>query len=75
MHQLCVSCFSEPFVVRFVQTVYTVTESDGQVEVCVNLARPEVDILDETLRVEVYRDDNSVYIPLNSTVASTFSSV
>ena len=49
-------CFlSAPFVVAFVQTTYTVLESEGPVEVCVNLTRPGFDILDEPVRVRVYR--------------------
>ena len=39
-------------------------------EVCVNLTHPQVDILDETLRVEVFNDENSVYIPTGATLAS-----
>ena len=52
--------------------MYTVTESEGQVEVCVNLTRPE-NISDVTIRVNVYRYDSSVYIPPNSTLASKSS--
>ena len=62
--------FSAPFVVAFVETMYTVIESEGQVEVCVNLTQPEIDTLDESLRVVVFRDDNSVYIPPGSVLAS-----
>ena len=50
--------------------MYTVIESEGQVEVCVNLTQPETDILDESLRVDVFTNDNSVYIPPNSLLAS-----
>ena len=53
--------------------MYTVIESEGQVEVCVNLTQPEIDILEETVRVDIYRDDNSVYIPNNSVLASELS--
>lgn len=35
---------TEPFVVAFVQTAYTVVESIGSVEVCINLTRPHIDI-------------------------------
>ena len=45
-------------------------ESVGQVEVCVNLTHPEIDILDETVQVDVFHDDSSVYIPPNSVLAS-----
>ena len=62
--------FSEPFRVAFVKTMYTVVESEGQVEVCVNLTRPEIDILDETVQVDVFHDDSSVYIPPNPVLAS-----
>ena len=40
---------SEPFEVAFVETVYTVDESVGAVNVCVNLTKPDIDILDETV--------------------------
>ena len=54
-------CFSilEPFMVAFVKTTYTVIESEGQVEVCVNLTRPPADILDETVCVKMFNDENS----------------
>ena len=32
--------FLEPFRVAFVETMYSVKESEGRVEVCVNLTRP-----------------------------------
>ena len=62
--------FSGPFHVAFVETMYTVVESEGRVEVCVNLTRPEIDILNETVQVDVFHDDSSVYIPPNSVLAS-----
>ena len=62
--------FSEPFRVAFVETMYTVVESEGRVEVCVNLTRPEIDILEETVQVDVFHDDSSVYIPPNPVLAS-----
>ena len=62
--------FSEPFRVAFVETMYTVVESEGRVEVCVNLTRPEFDILDETVQVDVFHYDSSVYIPPNPVLAS-----
>ena len=61
---------SEPFVVAFVKTTYTVAECDGQVEVCVNLTRPHTDILDEVVHLDVYRSDSSEHIPSGSTQAS-----
>ena len=62
--------FSGPFRVAFVETVYTVVESVGWVEVCVNLTRPEKDIRDETVQVDVFHYDSSVYIPPNPVFAS-----
>ena len=52
------------------ETIYTVIESEGQVEVCVNLTRPRQDILDETLRVNVFNNESSVYIPDEAEIAS-----
>ena len=60
----------EPFVVAFVETVYTVYENVGAVNVCVNLTRPEVDILDETVNVFVIDNSSSVYIPAGAPLAS-----
>ena len=65
--------FSEPFRVAFVETMYTVVESVGWVEVCVNLTHPEIDILEETVQVDVFHYDSSVYIPPNSVLASELS--
>ena len=62
--------FLEPFRVAFVETMYAVVESEGQVEVCVNLTRPEKDIRDETVQVDVFHYDSSVYIPPNPVLAS-----
>ena len=62
--------FTELFVVDFVQTTYTVVESEGPVEVCVNLTRPPVDILEETVRVRVTNDEGSIYIPTGVRLAS-----
>ena len=61
---------SEPFVVAFVKTMYTVAECDGQVEVCVNLTRPHTDILDEVVHLDVYRSDSSRHFPSGSGLAS-----
>ena len=60
----------EPFRVAFDQTMYTVLESAGSVEVCVNLTHPPDDILDEQVTVLVFHNDDSMYIPPNSTLAS-----
>ena len=54
----------------FVETVYTVDENVGAVNVCVNLTRPEVDILDETVNVFVIDNSSSVYIPTGAPLAS-----
>ena len=63
---------SEPFEVGFVQTTYTVSESVGSVEVCVNLTRPRVgvDIYDEFVVVGVTDFPSSVYIPASAPLAS-----
>ena len=62
--------FSELFRVAFVKTMYTVMESERRVEVCVNLTYPEFDILEETVQVDVFHYDSSVYIPPNPVLAS-----
>ena len=61
-----------PFVIRFDQTMYTVVESAGSVEVCVNLTypRPLDDILDERVTVLVFHHNSSVYVPADPTFAS-----
>ena len=63
----------EPFVVGFVETTYTVDESVGAVEVCVNLTRPMIDILDERVNVFVIDYPSSVYIPPGAPLASESS--
>ena len=63
----------EPFVVGFAQTVYTVLEGTGSVEVCVQLTEPVTDILDETVRVHVINHPTSVYVPADATLASKLS--
>ena len=60
----------EPFRVGFDQTMYTVVESAGSVEVCVNLTFPPHDILDEQVTVLVFHDDSSIYVPPNPTFSS-----
>ena len=64
-----------PFEVAYVQTIYTAIESEVQVEVCVNLTRPDFDILEDTLRVESFNDENSVYIPPGAVLASEYHCV
>ena len=55
---------------RFVETAYTITEGEGDVEVCVNLTRPSTDIFDNFVAVEVYRNDTSLYVPSGVMLAS-----
>ena len=54
----------------FVETTYTVDESVGAVNVCVNLTQPQIDILDETVNVFVIDNSSSVYIPTGAPLAS-----
>ena len=61
---------TEPFEVAFVETIYTVSEDVGTVEVCVNLTKPQVDILDEFVIVEVFDFPTSVYILADGSLAS-----
>ena len=50
--------------------MYTVTESEGQVEVCVNLTHPSTNIVDETVNVNVFNNESSVYIPDGAKISS-----
>ena len=50
--------------------MYTVTEGQSSVEVCVNLTRPNEDIGDEVVYVEVYDNSSSIHIPAGVTLAS-----
>ena len=52
--------------------MYTVDESVGSVNVCVNLTQPTIDILDETTNVYVVYNSSSVHIPPGSPLASEF---
>ena len=63
----------DPFVVAFVETAYTVTESEDQVEVCVNLTHSSNDIPDETVHVNVFNNESSVYIRDGADIASMIS--
>ena len=63
-------CHLEPFRVGFDQTMYTVVESAGTVEVCVSLTHPPDDILDEQVTILVFHNDSSIYVPPNPTFAS-----
>ena len=60
----------EPFVVAFVKTTYTVDESVGAVNMCVNFTQPQIDILEHTVNVFVIDDYSSVYIPAGAPLAS-----
>ena len=60
----------EPFAVSLVDTVYTVDESVGVVNVCVNLTQPVRDILDESVNVYVIDYSSSIYIPFCAQLAS-----
>ena len=64
----------EPFAVAFVKPIYLVSERDGQVEVCVHLTHPP-DLLGETVRVNVFNNESSVYIPDGVEIASMLSSM
>ena len=55
--------------------MYTVTEGNGHVEVCVTLISPEGDIGDKTVHVEVFNNTNPGNIPRNATAASKFNLV
>ena len=63
--------FLEPFMVAYVEKTYTVTESEGYVEVCINLTHSEMDILDVAIRVESYNNNQS----LSDTVLASESPV
>ena len=63
---------SEPFVVAFVETAYTVDESMPALNVCVNLTQPLTDILEETVNVD---DSHSIYIPSDAPLASKIAIV
>ena len=53
------------------EKVFTVDESVGAVNVCVNLTYP-MDILDETISVFVTDNPSSIYIPPGAPLASEF---
>ena len=50
--------------------MYTVVESAGSVEVCVNLTYPPDDIFEERVTLLVFHNDSSIYVPPNPTFAS-----
>ncbi|CAI8036861.1 hypothetical protein GBAR_LOCUS20652, partial [Geodia barretti] len=68
-HTICIQddndlSYAESFQVAFVRTMYTVDESADPVLVCVNLTRPEIDVLDATVNVFVIDFPMSMYIPV-----------
>ena len=59
------------FVVGFLEKMYTVSEDDGQVEVCVTLIKSEGHISNETeVLVEVFNNTNPLNIPADAALAS-----
>ena len=56
------------------ETLYTVLESEGQVEVCVHVTSSK-DVFDGIIRVEVYDFSSSIYIPSNAQLAGMFYSL
>ena len=54
------------------EKTYTVDESVGAVEVCVNLTNPVTEIFDETVNVFVIDYSSSVYIPDGVPLASEY---
>ena len=55
------------------EKTYTVDESVGAVNVCVNLTHPPIDILEETVNVFVIDYPNSIYIRAGAPLASEWS--
>ena len=55
------------------QKIFTVDESVGTVNVCVNLTQPMFDILEETVNVFVIDSPSSIYIPPGAPLASESS--
>ena len=58
------------FIVGFVETMYTVSEGDGQVEVCVTLVSSEGDIGNESVLVDVINNMDPLSIPADAAAAS-----
>jgi len=66
---------TEPLVVSFERTISDVNEAAGQVEVCVILTRPETDIFENVVGVEVFEHETiktNEFFPIGATVASEF---
>ena len=66
----CFAFLLEPFMIAFTKTTYTVIESEGQVEVCVNLTHPLEYVFDYTVLVESYNNESSLYNLTNAVIAS-----
>ena len=60
----------EPLTIAFVETTYIVMESEGQVEVCINLTHISNSILDFTIVVESYNNESSIGVCSNPVLAS-----
>ena len=65
------STYTDIFIVGFVETMYTVIEGAGQVEVCVTLTSPEGDIGNERILLEVFNNADPFSIPADVAAAST----
>ena len=57
-------------MISFAKTVYRASESDGFVEVCAELIRPQDDILENVIGPLVTVNTSSIFIPDNATLAS-----
>ena len=57
-------------MIAFVETTYTVDESVGAVNVCVNLTQPMTDIFEENVQVFIIDYSSSIYIPDGAPLAS-----
>ena len=64
--------FAEPFVVSFEDTIYEVNETAGQVEICVILISPTIDVIitPEEVGVEVYGEETNEHFPEDAAIAS-----
>ena len=63
-------------MVSFEHSIYEVAETAGQVEVCVILTRPDTDIFENVVAVEVFEDEvmkTNEHFPNDAAIASEFS--
>ena len=66
--------WTDTYIVGFTETMYNVSESDGQVEVCVALNSPEGDIFGGQILVEVFHNSSPERnVTGNHSKASKFS--